>query len=286
MSPETTDPTTLTGAYAINAVSPEERAAVEEHLATSQATRNEVTELQDTAVLLGLAAQPVTPSASLKERLMAQVAVTPQLAPLEASDTAVEPARHLSAVPLDAPASPDEVDVAAESPAPHTTLPTPAELKARSRWSRPIVAVASVAAAAAIIVGGGVTLSGVLAPTNEPDITAAQIAAIRAADDMEQKIVEDPAAGTSATVMWSGELEQAALIVSGMPQLGDKQDYELWFIGDDGARRAGEFDVNEDGSASRVLEGEMREGDVIGVTIEPEGGSDTPSGDPIMAVES
>ena len=74
---EEKDPTSLTGAYALDAVSDAERAVLEEYLRGSEATRNEVTELQDTAVLLGLATAPVNPSADLKARLMAQVAVTP-----------------------------------------------------------------------------------------------------------------------------------------------------------------------------------------------------------------
>lgn len=285
MTNDKTDPSTLTGGYALNAVSAEERAAVEAHMRASQAARNEVTELQDTAVLLGLAAEPVAPSADLKARLMAQIAVTPQLAPETADEGAVSSPTQprLTAVPTapDAASSPSLSDTASQP------APSRAQLKARSMWSRPLVGVAAVAAAIAIFFGGGVAITGVLTPTNNPaEQEAAAIAAIRAANDMQQKVVEDPEAGTSATVMWSGELAQAALIVNGMPKLDDDQDYELWYIGDDGPRAAGTFEVDDKGAATKVLEGDMRAGDVIGVTIEPEGGSDTPSGDPIMAVES
>lgn len=289
MTNDKTDPSTLTGGYALNAVSAEERAAVEAHMRASQAARNEVTELQDTAVLLGLAAEPVAPSADLKARLMAQIAVTPQLAP----ETAVEATAESAAAPSTqsrltaVPATPDAASARSLPDTASQPAPSRAQLKARSMWSRPLVGVAAVAAAIAIFFGGGVAITGVLTPTNNPsEQEAAAVAAIRAANDMQQKVVEDPEAGTSATVMWSGELAQAALIVNGMPKLDDDQDYELWYIGDDGPRAAGTFEVDDKGAATKVLEGDMRAGDVIGVTIEPEGGSDTPSGDPIMAVES
>ncbi len=50
----------------------QERADFETQLAESEELRNEVTELTDTAVLLGLAADPVTPSPALKQNIMAQ----------------------------------------------------------------------------------------------------------------------------------------------------------------------------------------------------------------------
>ena len=46
------DVATLSGAYALNALSAEERAAFEAHLGESESLRHEVTELADTAVLL------------------------------------------------------------------------------------------------------------------------------------------------------------------------------------------------------------------------------------------
>ena len=73
----------LAGAYALGALSDAERVEFEAYLATSEEARAEVAALTDTAVELGLAATPVQPPASLKRSLMAQIAVTPQLSPLE-----------------------------------------------------------------------------------------------------------------------------------------------------------------------------------------------------------
>ena len=70
----------LSGAYALNGVSAEERAAYEALLAESQAARNEATELQDTAVILGLSTEPVTPPPAMRAAILEAVARTPQLA--------------------------------------------------------------------------------------------------------------------------------------------------------------------------------------------------------------
>ena len=50
----------------LDAATADERAAVEAEADRSQAVRNELTELADTAVMLGLAVEPVQPSPQLK----------------------------------------------------------------------------------------------------------------------------------------------------------------------------------------------------------------------------
>jgi len=237
----------LTGAYALNALSAEEREAHEAALRTSGDARNEATELQDTAVLLGLAVAPVTPSPDLKARLMAQIAVTPQN----------------SNTPMDA-------------------APGPAETRARRRWSRPITAVASMAAAVALIVGGIAVGTTSLRP--EPSYQAAQMAAISEAADMQQREMT-LAGGQEITLRWSPELASSVLIVDGMDSAPDDSVYQMWYIGDSGARSAGFLPVTDGVESWQVLEGDMRDGDVVGVTMEPEGGSPKPSTDPIMLID-
>ena len=105
----------LAGAYALDALSAEERAAYERAIAGSEEARSEATELQDTAVILGLSVAPVDPPAALRARLLAAAVTTPQ-----------------------------QLDV--------TT--GPAANRARARWSRVALAATSVAASIALIVGG------------------------------------------------------------------------------------------------------------------------------------
>ncbi|MEO8261669.1 MAG: anti-sigma factor [Pseudolysinimonas sp.] len=249
------------GAYALNAMSESERAEFETVLAGSEQLRSEVTELMDTAVELGASVAPVDPPASLRASILDAVASTPQLAP--ETPSVVEP-------------------VETQQP---LQRPTPAELKARSRWSSPLARLGAVAAAVALIVGLGFTVrAGVQAQSDMA--TASQINEIQAADDYQRAVVEVDGGGT-ATVVWSEALRRSALIVDGWSDLPAGTTYELWYMDAEGAATpAGTFDVDDNGSRSIVLAGSMDAGDTIGVTVEPAGGSDNPTTAPIIAVET
>jgi anti-sigma-K factor RskA len=258
MSSRKDDAASLSGAYALNALSDAERKQFEDHLAESPESRNEVTELTDTAVLLGLAVQPEAPSAALRDSIMSKLDATPQL-PREVAPDA------------------EQAGGGAQNGR--------AEQKARARWfSRPVAALTAVAAAIAIIVGGGVIANTIASNTFQQQ-QADQLAAIYAAEDSQRADVEIPGGGT-ATLVWSGELGESALMVEGLEQLSPDKVYELWYIHEqDGPRPAGTFTVGASGSTWRVLDGEMTAEDAVGVTVEPRGGSDTPTTDPVVVVE-
>jgi anti-sigma-K factor RskA len=76
----TTDLHTLSGAYAIDALSPEEIESFSTHLEGCQACRDEVRELQAAAARLG-ASEAITPPAALKARVLAAADHLPQLPP-------------------------------------------------------------------------------------------------------------------------------------------------------------------------------------------------------------
>jgi len=109
------------------------------------------------------------------------------------------------------------------------------------------------------------------------------LAQISAAADAQRQTV--PMGDGSATLVWSEELGSSALIMDGVPALPGHQVYELWYIDASGARSAGTFTAGN-GQVARVLEGTMRPGDTVGVTVEPRGGSPIPTTDPIFVVET
>ncbi|MDH6180051.1 anti-sigma-K factor RskA [Microbacteriaceae bacterium SG_E_30_P1] len=251
------DLSALTGSYALGALDADDLAAFEAHLPDHDDVRSEATELSDTAVLLGLAVPPQAPPPALKANIMAQLDATPQLA--------AEPAPSYSAAGAFGPAAIG-----------------PAERKARSRWARPVVSLASAAAVIGLLAGGGIVATTMFQNGQQQE-QADLFAAINAASDVQRKSVELPS-GT-ATLVWSNELLASALITDGLEALPASQVYELWYIGESGPRSAGTFTA--DGSRIwRVLEGEMRSGDVVGVTVEPRGGSEQPTTDPIVVIES
>jgi len=143
---------------------------------------------------------------------------------------------------------------------------------------------AAAAAAAALFVGGSVfgqTLNNQQFESQQ----AAGLAQINAADD-SQRAATTTAEGQEATLVWSNKLGISAVLVDDLPVLPSDQDYQLWYINGEGMASAGTFDSNGGGTAWRVLDGTMHAGDQVGVTVEPNGGSDQPTTAPIVAFQS
>jgi len=241
------------GSYVLNAMDADERDEFEAQLAESEELRSEVTELTDTAVLLGMSVAPVTPSPALKQNIMARLSQMPQLTP----------------------ATPAEV--------PHPIRET--NVKARARWyTRPALAITASAAAVLLIVGGVVGANIAIQGANTSQ-QADALAAITTASDV-QRAQASVSTGGTATLVWSLHLKKSALIGKGLAVLPAGKTYELWYISAAGTPTpAGLFESNG-ASTLQVLSGTMTRGDTIGVTVERAGGSKTPTTKPIVAIAS
>jgi anti-sigma-K factor RskA len=263
------------GAYALNALSPDEARAFEQASAASPELADETAEFSATATLLGLATAPVSPPDSLKASLMAKLAETAQDAPA--------PAR--ASAPLDAP---EFTPAPQQSPAQPALLPAAAA--AQSRWfTRPMTILVAAAAAVALFVGGGVVGNSLTSntPSTSEDASASSLAQIFSAADV-QSAHSTIAGGGQATVIWSGKNGGAAIVAQGIPSLPSNKTYEAWFIDSDTgvATPAGTFVPGGDATTWHVLSGNMSAGDIIGLTVEPAGGSQAPTTTPILAVPS
>lgn len=64
--------------YVMDALDPAQRASADEHLATCAACRAEVADFQELTAPLGALVSPVAPPPQLREKIMAEVAQTPQ----------------------------------------------------------------------------------------------------------------------------------------------------------------------------------------------------------------
>ena len=274
------------GAFVLNALGQAEIDAFEAHLAESETTRNEVTELNDTAIILALAVDPVQPSARLKASLMSQLASTPQLPrEIPAVQTVVTPAAQNFSAPGDpSDGRPSE----STRPVGSDSADVPAALsgKVRARWfNRPVIALTAVAAAFALMVGGGV-VANVVGQASFQQQQADGLAAINAADDLQQAVSPVSTGGT-ATLVWSVALGKSAIIIDGLPELPNGKTYELWYMNEAGdATPAGLFDVGTSEKTWRVLDGGMDNGLIVGVTVEPSGGSDAPTSEPLVAIDA
>lgn len=93
----------------------------------------------------------------------------------------------------------------------------------------------------------------------------------------------------AGSLIINSEKSSAILILANLPELEKGKTYQIWFIKPDGGRvSAGLINVNRDGSitiASLASKDSLQSYTGIGVTVEPTGGSDQPTGPKVFGVE-
>ncbi|MCU1560845.1 anti-sigma factor [Mycetocola sp.] len=295
---ENRDPAELAGAYALDALNAEEKAEYERHLATSVDARREAESLGEAAALLGFDAEPVEPSAALRASVLASIASTPQLRRLDSAGTdaatsAANPAPIASTdagAPEAQPVRPTSAPAAAPTTKAATARPaSAAQRKANRRWySQPLSAAVAAAALVAVLLGVNGLTSALNNGNGLPE--ALQLAHINAQPDAQRETVKltniNDDKRVVATLVWSGELGQSALIVDGLASLSEEETYELWYIREEGPISAGTFNTTGGGDSWRILGGTMAAGDAVGVTVEPAGGSEQPTTDPLIVIHT
>ena len=129
----------------------------------------------------------------------------------------------------------------------------------------------------------GMLLVGTLAAASSPVAVAW---ALGLGDDDAETVVRSISDGTiEARLVYLAEDRSTSLTVGGLEALSAEQTYQIWRIRDGEAEGVGLFSASSEGTAGARFESELREGDVIAVTIEPAGGSPQPTSDPIFATE-
>lgn len=130
----------------------------------------------------------------------------------------------------------------------------------RPRWTLPLGAAAAVAAAAAIALAvWAVSLQG-----SRDDLQAA----LRIVGDPQARRLDKRLASVYVTP------EGNAALVERLPRARSGKTYQAWVIRGGRARSAGTFDGRE---SVVVLRGHVSSGDVVGVSVEPAGGSPRPT---------
>jgi anti-sigma-K factor RskA len=243
------DASLLSGAYALDAVTPEEAAAVEAAMGESEELHGEVVGFTDTAVVMGLSVPPAAPPAALRGRLLQAIETLPQ-AP--ADEEPAEPAAVPAALP--------------------NGLHVPRRRRARGR--RRMVALLAVAAAAVLLFSGGFLLQRtLLAPQGE-------YAQVTAAADVQHATAR-VAGGGVATVYWSRSEHRTAVVLNGVEAPSGKV-LQLWSIRGDVVTSAGLYQPG--GDRYTLLSGTPAAGEQLAVSIEPTGGSPQPTTKPIVVV--
>lgn len=238
------DPHLSIGAHALHALPADEAGVFDAHLADCQTCMDELGGLRAAAAMLG-AAEARRPPAALREQVLAAAAGTAQDPPLT-------PVVRLG------------------SRRPRRNAPSQAD----SWYRRP--AGWLVAAAAVLVIGGGITWSVLSGQQATPTAT------------MQQCVTEDqsaatviPTVGDGGSLVRSDSCKAVLVNLPKMPTPPAGKAYQLWMIKGTTPISAG-LVPSLDGA---VVPLSMSAGDVtVAVTVEPAAGSEQPTGKPIWAV--
>ena len=148
----------------------------------------------------------------------------------------------------------------------------------RGPWFRRPVAAVLGAAAAIVLIAGGTAVG--LQLTRQPSV----VEQITAAADYE-RVVGEVDGGGSVTAVWSESLGRAAIVVDDLADLPSDRVYQAWVI-DEAGHAEPDATFGADGAQTLTvsLTGRMDAGDAIGITVEPAGGSSTPTTTPIVVI--
>jgi anti-sigma-K factor RskA len=232
-----TDLHTLSGAFVLDALSPEEAEEFRRHLQGCEACRTEVRELRAAAARMG-AGEAEAPPAALRARVLAAVDRQPQLPPKVTTLAAARTSRLRLAPRLGA------------------------------------------AAAAVVLVVGGVLAYGQLHRGGESGSVTAAVSQVFSAPDAHTAVVNTRNGGR-VTVATSHRLGAMAIETNDLPKLSDRSVYQLWAIHNGTFTSAGV--VGDLTSGQRMAL--PASGTTVAITVEPKGGSQRPTSKPIVQMD-
>jgi anti-sigma-K factor RskA len=256
------EPHTLAGAYALDALTPADRARFERHLARCQQCSREISGLRETTARLAAAAA-TEPPPGLTQRVLAAAARTRQLPPLTPGRSRPWAAQH----------------AAAGGPAGQAFGSRAGPF--RRAWL-PRLALALAGAVMIIAVFLGLAAGGARHQLRQDQARSHAIAAVLAARDAHM-ISAQVSTGGTATIVMSGRQHALVFAAAGLRTLPPSRCYELWLMGRGGDKPAGMLPGPRNGMAGPVLASGLKPGDHLGLTIEPAGGSAHPT-TPVIAL--
>ena len=237
--------------YALGALTTEEYGSVKDHLATCARCRTLAAEASTITAQLAYAADDLTPAPVAKARLMARVD----------ADLAVTPSVPAFAAPRP------------------RALPEPRH----SRWAslRHALGAWSPGFALACLVLLVITGAYALSLRDQMQQTQAKLAILSDPNLQSQALATTAATppGAQARLLLTPDRSLALLNLNGMKPLDAAHTYQFWLIQDGKPLPAGTFQSDSSGSAQLLVRASqpLRDFQQAGVTIEPAGGSQTPT---------
>jgi anti-sigma-K factor RskA len=243
----------LKEAYALNALSQEEREEFERHLSENPSEQAELDELLGVANLLALAPQEKEPSAGLRKGLMSQVRAE---AKASGSSEAASAAGHERS------------------------------RGSRGGWASRLfgargIATAAVAAALVGLLVWNVSLQSEM--QNLRDLQA------EAQEPRDTQMSAYDLSGSGEATSVKGEVvrigdQGAMMVATDLPSLPEGKTYEMWSIDEEKPESCGVFEAG-DGPAIQPIDQSISGAETFAITVEPEGGSEQPTTDPIVLAD-
>ncbi len=225
----------LKEAYALGALSEQERREVEDYLRHQPELGAEVDDLESVANLLALAPQEHEPSPKLRRDLLRRISSSSDVTP------ALDPSARQTGL---------------------GRLFGPGGLAA--------------AAALALVTLGMFAWNASLQEENQT---------LQGELEGQQKSYALQSTGEAQEVR--GEVvrlpdERVVLVAEDLPSPPEGETYQAWIMREDVPEPAGLFEPNDTGAAAAPIEGSIEGADAVAVTVEPSGGSSSPTSDPLM----
>jgi anti-sigma-K factor RskA len=290
-------------AYALGALDLDERAQVEALLAASPERHEELRQLREVAALLPYAATPVAPPDRVRQRLMARITASPPAEPARPAPSLAPRARSRWLAPAMAVAATLMLALAG------LTLVLGSRVARLDATNRELlVALAGLQGSLADtqarqqelaeqVAEGQRQIERLGADLAASDERLAQLRTELAQDEYVISFVSAPGVATRLlTATQSGLSAQgemymypgnasAVVLFSGLPPLAPGEVYQFWLA--DGQRQVGAatFMVDGSGIGHIVVQApqEVNAFSEVMVTVEPEGGSSTPSAEVVLA---
>jgi anti-sigma-K factor RskA len=245
--------------YALDALTDEEKELVESYLAEHPEARVQIEEISSAADSLPYGVSPVEPSSRTKAALMARVAVEQR----SRASKANQPSR-------------------------------PRVMRFETIFQAFSLGAATVAIIWAVVLNirlsrlqNEVSLLGeaLVAQSNSLEQINAKLPQV-----IDSNVVTVSFSGTTARPNAHGQLiadpnsHSAVLVIAGLSQLEAGKTYQVWLIDGGGPKSAGLLTVDENGQGLLILSSDLTiaEFKALGISIEPEGGSEQPTGDIVV----
>jgi anti-sigma-K factor RskA len=253
--------------YALGALEPDEMQQVEDYLARSSHARDLLAESKRVTAALAWTPEQRDPPAGAYERFQQR------MAPLVAPAASPAPATPTSGSP---PAA----------PAPSLWERLRQALLPQQRWAGALMALLLIAA---IGLGGwNLALRREVTMAQRVGQQYQELTALLASPATRLVALESTGApGGRTQVLVNAERNEGYLVAAGLAPLPASQTYQLWLIADGVPLSVGTFDVDAQGGAATLLRGLPAPGaeNLLGITVEPSGGSAQPTTTPILVGE-